>query len=98
MAHETREQSLDVTDGSAEVVLEKPGDDSTNIRIRPPGNGEEFDVQVSDREGSWLDEDTTLTGDTDLKLTLTERFVRVAVATTGSGGTADVLISSGGAE
>lgn len=98
MAHETREQSLDVTDGNAEVVLEKPGDDSCNIRIRPPGNGEEFDVQVSDREGSWLDENTTLTGDTDLKLTLTERYVRVAVATTGSSGTADVLISSGGAE
>jgi len=96
--HEIRDEALDSTDGSAELVLEKPGDDSCNIRIRPPGNGETFDVTVSDREGSWLDENTGLSGDTDLKLTLTERFVRVSVNTAGSGGTTDVLISAGGAE
>jgi len=98
MAHSKRDTTLDVTDGTAEVVLEKPGDDATNIRIRPPGNGETFDVQVSDREGSWLDENTGLSGSQDLKLTLTERFVRVTVNTAGSSGTADVLLSSGGSE
>lgn len=98
MAHETREQSLDVTTADEDVVLEKPGDDSTNIRIRPPGTTATFDVQVSDRNGAWLDENTGLTGTQDLKLTLTERFVRVVVSGTAGSGTADVLISSGGAE
>lgn len=96
--YETREQSLDVTTSGEEVVLEKPGDDSVNIRIRPPGTTATFDVQVSDREGAWLDEDTGLTGTQDLKLTLTERFVRVVVSGTAGSGTADVLVSSGGAE
>lgn len=92
-----RDTSLDSTDTASELVLEDASDDRVNIRIRPPGNGETFDVQVSDREGSWLDENTGLSGDTDLKLTLTERFVRVTVNTAGSAGTTDVLISSAGA-
>lgn len=98
MAHEQRNETLDSSTLDEAVVLEKPGDDSTNIRIRPPGNGETFDVEVSDREGSWLTENSGLTGTTDLKLTLTERYVRVRVSTAGSSGTSDVLISSGGAE
>lgn len=98
MAFEERDQNLDVTTSGEEVLLEKPGDDSVNIRIRPPGTTATFDVQVSDREGSWLDENTGLTGTQDLKLTLTERWVRVVVSGTAASGTADVLISSGGAE
>ncbi|MGK7296920.1 MAG: hypothetical protein ACNS61_14040 [Candidatus Wenzhouxiangella sp. M2_3B_020] len=100
MAHETRNQSLDSSTLDEAVVLEKPGDDSCNIRIRPPGNGEDFAVEVSDRDvdSAYLTEQGTITGDTDLKLTLTERFVRVRVSTAGSSGTSDVLISSGGAE
>lgn len=91
-----RDTDLDVTATGGNVVLEKPGDDSVNIRIRPPGTTATFSVQVSDREGNWLDENTGLTGDQDLKLTLTERFVKVEVTGTAGSGTADVLISSGG--
>lgn len=90
-----RDQSFDNTTTDSELVLEKIADDSVNVRIRPPGSTTTFSVQVSDREGSWIDENTGLTGDTDLKLQLTERFVRVTVTGTGSG-TSDVLLSSGG--
>jgi len=96
--HEERNESLDSSTLDETVELEKPGDDSLNVRIRPPGNGETFDVEVSDRESSWLTENSGLTGDTDLKLQITERWVRVRVSTAGSGGTSDVLLSAGGAE
>ena len=91
-----RNPTLDVETAGGEVVLEKPEAETVNVRIRVSGNGEEFALRVSDRDGSYLDEDPSITGDVDFLYALTERFVKVECITgTGNAGdTADVLLST----
>lgn len=91
-----RNPTLDVEEAGGEVVLEKPEAETVNVRIRTSGNGEEFALRVSDREGNYLDEDGLITEDTDVLYALTERFVKVECITgTGTpGDEADVLLST----